>query len=171
MIVQKVQMAAGQPLYLGKRILHPLRIESTPSLIESVLITEIAMLGTAASHHDRVGNEVRRTANEIAADWWNTLQGAACRRGVDPPRFACTKVAEKVWKSLFSWAKKNAVRVHGCFPRYRRDMQSAKTDKCAPATILVCNLVRPISVGDVNLDNNQLRRVAHGEWLHMFVHN
>src|ERR1700722_2205200 len=171
MIVQKVEMAAGQPLNLGEGILHSLRVEPAPTLKERILIAEVTMLRTAARHHDGVRYQVRSTSNQIAAYWRNSLQSAASRRGVNPLWFAGAKVGEEVWKSLFSRSKKNGVRVPGCLYRQRRHMQPAQADKRSLAPVMIGNPVRPVCIGDVNLDHDQLRRVTKRERLHMLVHN
>ena len=48
MIVEEVKMPPGKTTYLGKRIVHALRVERTPSLKESVLVAERAMVGAAS---------------------------------------------------------------------------------------------------------------------------
>src|SRR5271165_6060938 len=98
MIVQKIEMPTGQPLYLGERILHSLGVEAPASLKEGVLIAEVAMLGAAARHHDRVRHQVTRTPDQIAANRRNTLQRAACRRGVNPLRLAGAKILQEPWE-------------------------------------------------------------------------
>jgi hypothetical protein len=50
-------------------------------------------------------------------------------------------------------------------------MESTETDKRTLVTVVVRNPIRPIGVGDVNLNYHQVRCVVECERLHMFVHN
>jgi hypothetical protein len=79
MIIEKVEMAPRQPLYLCQRILNSLGIETPSTLKEGILIAKVAMLGAPSRHHDRVRHQVRRAPDEIAANRRNPLQRAACR--------------------------------------------------------------------------------------------
>jgi hypothetical protein len=44
MVVEKVQVAAGQASNFGKSIIDTLRIEAASALVERVLVAEIAVL-------------------------------------------------------------------------------------------------------------------------------
>ena len=78
MVVKKVEMSSGQPLDLGQRIVYPLRVEAAPALKERVFIAEVAVLRTAARHHNGIRHQVIATPNQVAPNGWNPLQRAAC---------------------------------------------------------------------------------------------
>ena len=48
-IVEEVEMAAGQPRDLRERVVHPLRVERSPAFEERVLVAEVAVLRAAAA--------------------------------------------------------------------------------------------------------------------------
>jgi len=50
-------------------------------------------------------------------------------------------------------------------------MQPSETDKSPLLPVMVRNPVCAVGVGDVNLNHNQLGRIAEGERLDMFVHD
>ena len=90
-IVEEVQMPARQPIDLGERVVHALGVEGSAALEERVLVAEVAVLRAAARDDDRVRDEVRAAADQIAADRRHALEraagrarrsgAAACRRG------------------------------------------------------------------------------------------
>ena len=98
MIVEEVEMASGQPLDLGQRIVDPLGVEAAAALKEGVFVAEVAVLRTSARHDDGVGHEIVAALDEIAADRRHALQRAACCGGVDALRLAGAKVCRNCGK-------------------------------------------------------------------------
>ena len=76
-VVQKVEVAARQPIDLRERVVHALGIEGPAAAEERVLVAEVAVLRTPASHDDRVWNQVPAPLDQVAPDWWNPIQRAA----------------------------------------------------------------------------------------------
>src|SRR5260370_24706163 len=109
MIVEEVEMTSGQPLDLGQRILHPLRVESPASLKEGILVAEVTMLRTPAGYDDGIRHQIVGTPDEVAANWRNTLQCAAGQRGVNPFWLAGAKVFQGFRKGLFSLSQEDSV--------------------------------------------------------------
>src|SRR5205085_6721692 len=68
MVVEKIEVAAGQPIDLGEGGVDPLGVEASSAGEEGVLVAEVAMLWAAAGDDDRIGNEVELAADEVAAD-------------------------------------------------------------------------------------------------------
>ena len=58
MIVEKIEMAARQPVDLGQRIVDALRVKAASTLKERILVAEIAMLRAAARDDDRVRHQI-----------------------------------------------------------------------------------------------------------------
>ena len=77
MVVEEVEMTAGQPFDLSESFVDTLRVKAAAALEEGILVAEVAMLGTTAGDNDGVGNEVGGAADEIAANRWNALKRAA----------------------------------------------------------------------------------------------
>jgi hypothetical protein len=92
MIVEKIEMASRQPVDLRQRIVHPLCVESLPTLKERILVTEVAMLRASARHHDGIRHQIIVAPDEIAAHRRKTLQRAPPRGGVNAPRAPRAKV-------------------------------------------------------------------------------
>jgi hypothetical protein len=68
MIVEKVQVTAGQAIDLRERFVDGLRIEGPPALEERLLVAEVADMGAPARHHDRIRNEIERPLDQIPAN-------------------------------------------------------------------------------------------------------
>jgi len=74
MIVQEVQMTAGQAFDLGQRRVDTLRVERSTSRKECVLVAEVAMLRAPACYHDRVRDEVAAAFDEVAPDGRDAIE-------------------------------------------------------------------------------------------------
>jgi len=48
MVVEKIEVTAGQPCDLGERLVYPLRVERSATSEEGVLVAEVAVVRTAA---------------------------------------------------------------------------------------------------------------------------
>src|SRR2546421_6723658 len=74
MIVEKVEVPAGEPLDLGEGLVNSLRIEGSTALEKRILVTEVAMMRTSAGDDDGVGHEIAAPVDEVAADWRHAVQ-------------------------------------------------------------------------------------------------
>ncbi len=54
MVIQEIEMASGQQVDLGERLIDLLRIETLPPFEERNLVAEVASMRTSARHHYRV---------------------------------------------------------------------------------------------------------------------
>lgn len=68
MIVEEIEVAAGQPLDLCQRLVDALRVEGTAAGEEGILVAEVAMLRAGARDDDRIGYEVAAPLDQVAAD-------------------------------------------------------------------------------------------------------
>ena len=95
MIIEEIEMTSVQPLDLGQCIIHALRVEIPPALKKSILIAEVTMLRAAARYHNRIRHQVIGPANEVAANWRKSLQGAAGGGRVHPLRLTGAKIVQE----------------------------------------------------------------------------
>src|SRR4029453_10927745 len=70
---------------------------------------------------------------------------------------------------MFSRPEKNRVCVGRSFIRKRRDVQATEHDICSTRTIMVGDPVRTISIGDVNMNNHQVRLIVEVELLNVLI--
>jgi hypothetical protein len=68
MIVEKVEMSAGQSVDLGQRIIDGLGIESAPVREKRLLVAEIARVRAPARDDDGVGDEIEVPPDQVAPD-------------------------------------------------------------------------------------------------------
>jgi hypothetical protein len=68
-IIEEVQVAAGQPVDFRERVINELRVELFPALEEGDLVAEVADVRAAARYHDRVRDQVQVPLDQVAADW------------------------------------------------------------------------------------------------------
>jgi hypothetical protein len=127
------------------------------------------MLRTSTCDDNGIWHQVQPALNEIATDWWNAFQRAAGCRNINLLRSAGTKIFEELWERLFAWSKKDRVRMSAGFFGQGSHMQSAEADKCSTFSIMVCELVGAVRIGDVDLDHHQIRRVVDSERLYVLV--
>src|SRR5262249_15011747 len=139
------------------------------ALKERVLVAKVAMLGTATRDYDRIGDEVVAATNQVATNKWKTIQGAAARRNVDLLRFACAEIAEKLRERLFAGAEEDRVGVRGGFVGQRRDMKTAQANKNSFCAVVVGEAIRPVCVGDVDLDHDEVGAVVGSQRLNVLV--
>jgi hypothetical protein len=61
--------------------------------------------------------------------------------------------------------------MNGRFVGKRGHMQPSQADECILASIMVCDFVGAVGVGDVNLDHDEVGLITETQLLDMFVHN
>jgi hypothetical protein len=111
MVIEEVEMTAGQAVNFGKRPVNTLRVEAAAALKESVLVTEVAMLRAAPSDNDGVRHEIQIPPDEIAADGRDALEGTAGCRRIDRLRIAGAKIFEELGEGLIAGAEEDRVGV------------------------------------------------------------
>ena len=67
-IVEEVQMTAGQPLDLGERRIDGLRVEGASAFEERLLVAEVAHVRAAARDDDGVRDEIEPSLDQVAPD-------------------------------------------------------------------------------------------------------
>src|SRR3954469_4733136 len=149
MIVEKIEMLAGEPGDLRQRIVHTLRVERSAPFKERILVAEIAVLRTSTTDHDRVGNEIQMPVDQIAADRRDSFERAVRRRDISLCGAAGPEVLEKSWKRLLARPQKDCVCVPGGLVGKRCHVQSAQGDECAARTIVVSKRVSATGAGDI----------------------
>ena len=157
-------MAASGPTVGSAKLERPAAVE------ERVLVTEIAVLRAAARDHNRVGNEIAPSFDEITTNRRNAGDGAAAGGCVTALRFARREVFEKLRKRLLARPQKDRVGVRRRFFWQRSDVQAPERDKRTTTAIMFRQPIRTLRVGDVNLDDHQIgpvvepqRRVLPGD--------
>ena len=70
------------------------------------------------------------------------------------------KVLEELRKRLITGAEEDGVGVRSGFVGQRSDVESAEADERADAAVVVGDLVGAVGVGDVDLDDDEVGRVA-----------
>ena len=68
LIVEKVQVTAGQAIDLRERFVDRLCIEGPPALEERLLVAEVADVRAPARYHDRIRNEIELPLDQIPAN-------------------------------------------------------------------------------------------------------
>jgi hypothetical protein len=170
-VVEKVEMPARQPRDLRQRIVDALRVERSAAGEERVLVAEVTMLRAAARHDDGVGDEIAAALNEIAADGRDAVQRPARGRSVDLPGPAGAEVGEELREGLLARTEKDRISVRRRLVRQRRDVQAAERDERSPRAVVIGETVGAVGVGDVDLDDDQVRTVVGVEPLDVLVDN
>jgi hypothetical protein len=167
-VVQEVQMPAGQAVHLGQRIVHGLGVEGPAALEECFLVTEVAGVRTAAGDHDRVRHQVEMALDQVASDRRQAVQRARdgrVRRG----RVACGEVREEPRPGVLARTDEDRVRMPRTFLRQRRRVEPADDDIGAACPVVVGDLVRPSGRGDIGLDHDQVGLVGQPQRLDVLV--
>ena len=168
-IIEEVQMPAGQPGDLGQCIVHALGVEAAPALEKGILVAEVTVLGTPAGDHNRIGHEISRPLDEIAPDRRQPLERAARRRLIPPARAAGAEVGEELGKCLLAGTEEDGIGVGRGFVGQGRDVQAAERHEHAARPIAIRKAVRAMRIGDVDLDQHEVRRVVGVEARHVLV--
>ena len=99
-------------------------------------------------------------SNQIPANRRHALQRAARRGDVAAQRLAGSEVLEELWKRLLAGTEKDRVRVRGGLVRQRGDMQAAQRNEDTLGPIRIGHRIRALRVGDVDLNDDQVRMVV-----------
>src|SRR5687768_17277217 len=168
MVVEEIEMSAGETVDLRERIVDVLGVKPLASLEERFLVTEVAAVGTSARHDNGIGNEVQPARDEIASDAGKTLERAH-RGAVRRLRDAGAEVIEKARPRVLAGTDENRIRVGGRLLGQGGDVQPAHRDVYAATTIVVGDLVRSIGRRDVYLDDDELGTVVEVQRLDVLV--
>jgi hypothetical protein len=168
-IVEEVQMPARQPIDFRQRIVDALRVERAPAGEERILVAEVAMLRTAAGDDDRVGDEIVAPGDEIAPDGRYAFERSSGGGHVASRRPSSAEVGEKSRERLLARAEEDRVGMRRRFVGQGGDVQSTERDEAAARSIQIGKPIRPIRIGDVDLDDDEIGRIVERERLDVFV--
>src|SRR5262249_10137416 len=102
-------MPARQTFDFGERIIHSLRVKPASTLKKGVLVAEIAMLGAAARHDNRIGHQVIAPLDQIASNARHAFEGPACGGDVSSFRLARPKILQEFGESLLPRPQKDGI--------------------------------------------------------------
>ncbi len=161
-------MSAGKAGNFGKRVVHELRVERAPSREETILVAEGAMMGTASRDDNRVRDQVSASLNKVPPYGWHCFQSTH-RRLVAALWRSCRQVFQELREGVLSRSGKDRVCVRCRLIRQRCDVEATEQYVGTTRTIVVCDLVRAIGVGDVDLNDHQVWLVVEVELLDVLV--
>ena len=151
MVVEEVEVPAGETVDLRERGVDRLRVERPAALVERVLVAEVAVVRTAAGHHDRVGAQVAPTLDQIATHGWDALERAHVGAGVVPRlRAPGAEVGEERLPRALAGAGDDRVGVQRRFIGQRRGVQTPDAHVRASCPIQVGDLPGSSCRGDVD---------------------
>ncbi len=133
MIVEEVQMTAGQAVDLGERVVDGLRVERLAALEERVLVAEVADVRAAARDDDRVGHEVEVALDQIAADGRHADQRARSPTDSGGRGRPARKSRRNRGPGVLAGSEEDRVGVRRGLVGQRRDVQTAERDERAAA--------------------------------------
>ena len=136
-IVEEVQMTAGQALDLGERVVHGLRVEGSPAFEERFLVAEVAHVRTAARDDDGVGHEIEPPLDQIAPDRRKTVERSHLR-SIHALGSAAPEIGEELRPRVLAGADEDRVGVASRLLRQRGDMQSAQRHVGTAAAVVIC---------------------------------
>ena len=169
-IVEEVQVTAGQALDLGQRRIDGLRVEGPPAFEERLLVAEVAHVRAAARDDDGVRDEVEPPLDQVAPDRRKAGQRPK-RRLIDALRAAAPEVAQEPRPCVLAGPEEDRVGVRAGLVGQRRHVQPAKRHVGSAGAVVVRDAIGPVRGGDVDLNDDQVRRVIQVERLHVLVLN
>jgi hypothetical protein len=164
-------MTSGEPIDFGERGVDALRVEGSSAREECILVAERAVLRAAAADDDRIGHEIAAPPDQVAPDWRQRLEGPAGRGLIALPRSAGTEILEKRRKDLLPRAEEDRVRMRRCFFGQRRHVKAPEGDEAASRAVGVRDRVGAKGIGDVDLDDDQVRGVLDRQALDVLVND
>jgi len=170
MIIEEVEVPAGKPLDLGEGLVDALRIERATALEKRILVAEVAMMRTSAGDDDGVGHEIAAPLDEVAPDWRRAVQRPIRCRPVDRQGPTRAKVAQESRKRLLGGSEEDGIRVPGGLVGQRGHVQAAERHEGSARPVVVGDPVRAQGVGDVNLNQHEIRPVVDVQRCHVLVH-
>ena len=124
------------------------------------------------------GRESKRRPRHAAGRWALVTPSLApisaeerTKKHAETLRISTAKAFEELWKNLLAGAEKDCVGMRKCFVRKRSHMQSAKADECATTAVAIGNTVGAICVRNVDLYDNEVRRVVERQRFYVLVLN
>src|SRR5262245_26287571 len=118
-------MTPWQALDFCQSVINALGIERFTPREEGILVTKLAVMRTAACHHNRVWYQIKVTLDEVSSNWRQTVKRAQHRR-VALLRLTQSEVTKKLRKRFLSWPKEDGVRVWKCFLWQRSYMETTQ---------------------------------------------
>ena len=126
------------------------------------------MVRTAARDHQRVRHQVERAFDQVAADLWQALQ-CALGRSVPFLWAAGPVISKKCRPGGLARTEEDAIGVGGGLFGQGGDVQPAQAYIGALAMVMVRQAISAVGVGDVDLDDHQIRLVVQVERLDVLV--
>ncbi len=167
-VVQEVEVAARKAGDFGERGVHALRVERGAAVEEGVLVAEGAVVRAASRDDDGVGDEIELPPNEVPADRRQLLQGPR-GRFVTAQRATGLEIAQEPRERVLAGPQEDRVRVRRGLLRQGRDVEASEHDVGSPRPIVVGDPVGAVGVGDVDLDDDEVRVIVEIEPLDVLV--
>ncbi len=171
MIVEEVEMPARQPIDLGERVVHSLGVERPAAFEERVLVAEVAVLRTPAGDDDRVRNQIGGPSDQIAPDRRHAIQRAAGRGHVAAQRLPGPEVLEEPRERLLTRTQEDHICMRDGLVWKRGDVQAAQRDEDTLGAVGVGHRIRALRIGDVDLNDHQIRMVVGVHRADVFVND
>ena len=108
------------------------------------------------------------TLDQVAADRRDVLERPQARL-IAALRRAGGEVAQELREGVLAGSEEDRVGVRRGFLGQRGDVQAAERDVRALAAVVIGNPIRAIGVGDVDLDDDQVRVIVEIERLDVLV--
>ena len=167
-VVQEVEVTARKAFDLRERGVHALRVERGTSGEEGVLVAEGAVVRAAPRDHDRVGDEVEPSPDQVSADGRQLFECSG-GRFVATPGSSRLQIAQELRERVLAGPQKDRVGVRRGFVRQGRDVEAPQRDVRASRAIVVRDPVGAIGVGDVDLDDDEVGMIVEIELLDVLV--
>src|SRR5580704_8148818 len=108
MIVQEVEVSAGETVDFRQSVVHRLRVESASTGEEGLLLAEIADMRATSRDHDGIRDQIEMPLDQIAAD---RLQADERANGgiVATSGRAAAVIAEEMGPGVRSWTGEDGV--------------------------------------------------------------
>jgi hypothetical protein len=126
------------------------------------------MMGTASRDDNRVRDQVSASLYKVPPYGRQRFQSTH-RRLVAALWRSCRQVLQELRKGVLSGSDEDRVCVRYRLIRQRCDVEATKEYVGTARTILVSDLVRPICVGDIDLNDHQVWLVGEVELLDMLI--
>ena len=141
MVVEEVQVPAGEAVDLRESPVDRLRVERAAALVEGILVAEVAVVRAAARHDDRIGAQVASTFDQVAAHGWDPCKPPHARGGLVPrlgPPSA--EVSQELLPCALTGTDEDRIGMQRCLVGERRGMQPTDTNICPACAVRVRDL-------------------------------
>src|SRR5512132_940887 len=157
MVIEEVQVPAGEAVDLRERLVDRLRVERAASLVEGVLVAEVAVVGAATRDNDRVGAQVASTFDQVATHGWDPNEAPHARGGLVPRLGASgAEVNQELLPGTFTGTDEDRVSMRSRLIGEGRGMQSADAHMRPACAVEVRDLPRAPRRGDVDAHHQQV---------------